>query len=94
MLSIRDLPLQSAGPTEEFSFLSLVKDHNSFRGALDYVERKIIEEALRINGHNQTKTAHFLKMNRRLLYSKMKELSMLSGNSGDRSQDGEKSEGR
>jgi len=94
MLSIRDLPLQSAGLTEEFSYVSLVKAHDSFRGALDYVERKIIEEALKINGNNQTKTAQFLKMNRRLLYSKMKELSMLQGNHGDRREDGKKGEGR
>lgn len=94
MLSIRNLPLQSAGPTEEFSYVSLVKDHSSFRGALDYVERKIIEEALRINGNNQTKTAQFLKMNRRLLYSKMKELSMLPGQSADSRENGEKGEGR
>jgi two-component system response regulator AtoC len=94
MLRIRDLPLQSTGQTEEFSFVSLVKEHGTFRGALDYVEKKIIEEALKINGNNQTKTAQFLKMNRRLLYSKMKELSVLHGNHVDRREDGEKSDGR
>jgi two-component system response regulator AtoC len=93
MLCIRDLPLQSAGPTEEFSFVSLVKENNSFRGALDYVERKIIEEALKINGNNQTKTAQFLKMNRRLLYSKMKELSLISNKNGKAKETGEKNDG-
>jgi len=80
MLSIRNLPLQSVDSPEEFSFLSLVKDHDSFRGAITYVEKNIIEEALKTNNNNQTKTALFLKMNRRLLYTKMKELSLFPGN--------------
>jgi len=83
ILSIRDLPLRSEVSPEEFSFVSLVKAHDSFRGTLNYVERKIIEDALKINNNNQTKTALFLKMNRRLLYSKMKELSIIPVNSGD-----------
>jgi len=92
MLSIRDLPLRSEIPPEEFSFVSLVKDHDSFRGALNYVEKKIIEEALKINGNNQTKTAQFLKMNRRLLYSRMKEMSLLPKDAGDGKEPGEKSD--
>ena len=92
MLSIRDLPLRSEIPPEEFSFVSLVKDHDSFRGALNYVEKKIIEEALKINGNNQTKTAQFLKMNRRLRYSRMKEMSLLPKDAGDGKESGEKSD--
>jgi two-component system response regulator AtoC len=92
MLSIRDLPLRSEIPPEEFSFVSLVKDHDSFRGALNYVEKKIIEEALKINGNNQTKTAQFLKMNRRLLYTRMKEMSLLPKDAGDGKESGEKSD--
>lgn len=92
MLSIRDLPLRSEIPPEEFSFVSLVKDHDSFRGALNYVEKKIIEEALKINGNNQTKTAQFLKMNRRLLYTRMKEMSLLPKDAGDGKEPGEKSD--
>lgn len=93
ILCIRDLPLFSEMPTKEFSFVSLVQAHGSFRCALDYVEKKIIEEALKINGNNQTKTAQFLKMNRRLLYSKIKELSMLPDNPGDHRGNMEKSDG-
>ncbi len=76
VLTIKTLPLNSDTPEEEYSFISLVKEETSFKKAINYVERKIIEEALRINNNNQTKTAIFLKMNRRLLYSKMKELSL------------------
>ena len=94
MLCIRDLPLISEVPAEEFSYLSLIRTQGSFRGALSYVEKRIIEEALKINGNNQTKTAQFLKMNRRLLYSKMKELSMLPGKPGDHKANGDRVGGR
>lgn len=82
VLSIKNLPLRSEMPPEEFSFISLLRDHNSFRSAISYVERMIIEASLKINDNNQTKTALFLKINRRLLYSKMKELSLIPDNPG------------
>jgi DNA-binding NtrC family response regulator len=94
MLSIRNLPLQSVASPEEFSFLSLVKDHDSFRGAITYIEKNIIEEALKINNNNQTKTALFLKMNRRLLYTKMKEMSLFPGNYGDSRVNGKRSDSK
>ncbi|NLE34551.1 MAG: sigma-54-dependent Fis family transcriptional regulator [Bacteroidales bacterium] len=78
ILNIRILPLRSETRQDEFSFLSLVKAHNSFRGALNYVEKKIIEDALKINNNNQTRTADFLKINRRLLYTKMKEYRIIT----------------
>jgi len=90
VLNIKNLPLRAELPMEEFSFVSLAKDHQSFKGAVNYVERKIIEDALRINNNNQTKTALFLKMNRRLLYSKMKELSLIPDNSDKRKVSGKK----
>ncbi|MBE0667481.1 MAG: hypothetical protein IH593_07370, partial [Bacteroidales bacterium] len=45
----------------------------------------------RMNDNNQTKTALFLKMNRRLLYSKMKELSLLSAHSPRNKKSGSRS---
>jgi DNA-binding NtrC family response regulator len=80
VLSIKNLPLRSEMQLEEFPFISLVKDHNSFKGAVNYVEKKIIETALKINNNNQTKTALFLKINRRLLYSKMREFALMPDN--------------
>jgi two-component system, NtrC family, response regulator AtoC len=78
LLSIHQLPLQSTYVKEEFSYISLIKKGLPFKKAINYVEEKIIEEALILNDNNQTKTAEYLKMNRRLLYSKMKELSITS----------------
>jgi two-component system response regulator AtoC len=76
LLSIHHLPLQSISLNEEFSYLSLIEKGLSFKNAINYVEKKIIEEAFILNDNNQTKTADYLKMNRRLLYSKMRELSI------------------
>ena len=76
VLTINQLPLKSVAPNEEFSFISLIEKGLSFKKVIDIVEKKIIEEALALNDNNQTKTAEYLKMNRRLLYSKMKELSL------------------
>lgn len=74
VLLINRLPLQSVVPDEESSFISLIDNGLSFKEAISQVEKQIIEAALRINDNNQTRTAEYLKMNRRLLYSKMKEL--------------------
>lgn len=76
LLSIHHLPLQSIALNEDFSYISLIEKGLSFKKAINYVEKKIIEEAFILNDNNQTKTADYLKMNRRLLYSKMKELSI------------------
>ena len=76
LLSIQHLPLQSMASNEDFSYISLIEKGLSFKKAINYVEKKIIEEAFILNDNNQTKTADYLKMNRRLLYSKMKELSI------------------
>jgi len=78
VLEISHLPIKSAVAHEEFSFISLIEEGLSFKEAINHIEKKIIEEALLINNNNQTKTAEYLKMNRRLLYSKMKELSFAS----------------
>jgi two-component system response regulator AtoC len=77
ILNIKHLPLQSDAPQKEVSFISMINDETSFKDAINNVERLIIQEALRLNDNNQTKTAIYLKMNRRLLYSKMKDLSLL-----------------
>jgi len=73
VLTISRLPMQTAGRKEEMSLLSYIEKGLSFRETINLLERKLIEEALEINDNNQTKTANYLKMNRRLLYSKMKK---------------------
>lgn len=81
ILVINKLPLKPASPDKEVSFISLIEKEHSFKKIIYLVEKKIIEEALLINDNNQTKTAAYLKINRRLLYSKMKELSIGIDNS-------------
>jgi two-component system response regulator AtoC len=81
ILVINKLPLKSASPNKEVSLLSIIEKEHSFKKIIYLVEKKIIEDALLLNDNNQTKTAAYLKINRRLLYSKMKELSIGSFNS-------------
>jgi two-component system response regulator AtoC len=81
VLVINQLPLKSVAQAEEFSINSIIGKEHSFKKMIYLVEKRIIEEALLLNEYNQTKTAAYLKMNRRLLYSKMKELSIGSFNS-------------
>jgi two-component system response regulator AtoC len=76
LLAINQLPMQSVSSEKEQSFISYIEKGMSFKKAINHFEKIIIEEALIMNDNNQSKTAEYLKMNRRLLYSKMKELSI------------------
>lgn len=78
LLTIDHLPFKPVITHEEFSYTSLLEKGLSFKKIINLVEKKLIEEALHYNENNQTKTAEYLKMNRRLLYSKMRDLSLLS----------------
>jgi two-component system response regulator AtoC len=84
VLGINQLPLQASATNEDFSYNSLIEKGLSFKRMIHLVEKKIIGEALIVNDNNQTKTAEYLKMNRRLLYSKIKELSLGSSGSEKR----------
>lgn len=76
VLVINHLPFKLATQVDELSIQSIIDKEQSFKKIIFLVEKKIIEDALQLNEYNQTKTAAYLKMNRRLLYSKMKELSI------------------
>lgn len=76
VLVINHLPFKLATQVDELSIQSIIDKEQSFKKIIFLVEKKIIEDALQLNEYNQTKTAACLKMNRRLLYSKMKELSI------------------
>jgi len=74
---IGKLPIITKKETSINSLLqSYIENNRSFNEVLHEIEKKLITEALRINNYNQTKTAHQLKMNRRLLFSKIKELGI------------------
>jgi two-component system, NtrC family, response regulator AtoC len=55
---------------------SYLNDKYSFKSVIADIEKKLIKEALKLNNYNQSKTAEYLKMNRRLLYSKINEHSI------------------
>ncbi len=72
VLSINKLPLQNISAGDDcISLLSFIEKGYSFRETIRILERRLIEEALALNDNNQTKTAEYLKINRRLLYSKL-----------------------
>ncbi|MBU1011749.1 MAG: sigma-54 dependent transcriptional regulator [Bacteroidetes bacterium] len=56
---------------------SYLNDKYSFKSIIADIEKKLLTEALKINNYNQSKTADYLKMNRRLLYSKVNEHSII-----------------
>lgn len=73
VLTINQLPLQDHYGNSEISLLSYIEKGLSFRETICLLERKLIDEAMALHGNNQTRTAKYLKMNRRLLYSKIKD---------------------
>lgn len=72
ILTINQLPLQHFSDTKELSLLPFIDQGLSFRETICLLERRLIDEALALHGNNQSRTAEYLKMNRRLLYSKIK----------------------
>lgn len=73
ILSINNLPLQKMPVDARFSLLSYIDNGLSFRETIKLLEKRLIDEALSLHGNNQSKTAEYLKMNRRLLYTKTRE---------------------
>ena len=72
VLTINQLPMQQDSEGDKQSLLSYIDTGLSFREVVNLLERKLIDEALSLHGNNQTKAAEYLKMSRRLLYSKIK----------------------
>ncbi|MBE0673785.1 MAG: sigma-54-dependent Fis family transcriptional regulator [Bacteroidales bacterium] len=76
VLEIKELPVQSTTNETSFSPAELIDTGMSFKEAIHYVEKQIIEEALRRHNNNQSRAAEYLRINRRLLYSKIKDLKL------------------
>ncbi len=72
ILTIDHLPLKNYSEEKELSLLSFIDKGLSFRETISLLERRLIDEALALHGNNQSRAAEYLKMNRRLLYSKIK----------------------
>jgi len=65
----------SAGPSAGDSMDSLSLE-DGLRGAIAKLERRLIERALTASGGNRTRAAEILKINRRLLYDKLREYGL------------------
>ncbi|MEE4115611.1 MAG: sigma-54 dependent transcriptional regulator [Marinilabiliaceae bacterium] len=73
VLTIEQLPMQTAAAdAEDICLLDYIDKGLSFRETINLLERRLIEEALRLHNNNQTRAAEYLKMSRRLLYTKLK----------------------
>lgn len=73
ILDIGQLPAPSNENSEQVNYLKMIDKGMSFKDVVSYVEKKIILDALEKCKQNQSKTAEYLQMNRRLLYSRLKE---------------------
>jgi two-component system response regulator AtoC len=79
IIRIGKLPIETRSIKDCDSLIeSCLKESHSYKNIVADFEKKVLEEALKINHFNQTKTAEFLKMNRRLLYTKIKEYGLQS----------------
>jgi two-component system response regulator AtoC len=74
-LEIDQIPVSAGLGNEGADYLELIDQGKSLKEIVEMVEKKIINEALARFGYNQSKTADFLKINRRLLYTRQKDWS-------------------
>ena len=74
VLSIDQIP-SSANDVDKNDYISMMDKGLSFKEVITAVEKKIINDALAKFDYNQSKTANYLQINRRLLYSRLKEWS-------------------
>jgi len=72
-LNFDQLPASESENDLKTDYLGLISEGQSLREVLTEVEKQIVFQALRKYNNNQSKTADFLKMNRRLLYSRLQE---------------------
>jgi len=73
ILEIDQIPVSRGPGKEEEDYLKLINQGMSLKQVIEMVEKKIINKALAQNGFNQSRTADYLKINRRLLYTRMKD---------------------
>jgi len=76
ILNIKDMNEEIRKAQPKFDYDSVFRDGMSLRNYVALIEKKLILKALEISGDNKSKAAKILKMNRRLLYSKLKEYSI------------------
>jgi DNA-binding NtrC family response regulator len=74
-LEIDQIPITSGQGKDGENYLDLIDQGMSLKEVVEMVEKKIINEALERFGYNQSKTADYLNINRRLLYTRLKDWS-------------------
>lgn len=75
VLYIDHLPSSVGEDEESVDYLGMIDKGMSMREVIETVEKKIINEALARFNYNQSQTADYLKINRRLLYTRLKDWS-------------------
>lgn len=75
VLAIDQLPSSVNDEMDKFDYIRQIENGLPFKEVISNVEKKIINDALAKFDHNQSKTADFLQINRRLLYSRLKDWS-------------------
>ncbi|MEN8155902.1 MAG: sigma-54 dependent transcriptional regulator [Bacteroidota bacterium] len=73
VLQIGHIPGPSNDDVDRTDYMKMIEKGMTFKDVIAFVEKKIIFDALEKCKNNQSKTAEYLKMNRRLLYSRLKE---------------------
>lgn len=73
ILNVGIIPAPGNDDNDKITYIKMIDKGMSFKEVISSVEKKIILEALEKCDHNQSKTAAYLQMNRRLLYSRLKE---------------------
>ncbi len=73
ILEIDQIPVSPGQGKSGANYMELIEQGMSMKDVIEVVEKKIINEALARFGYNQSKTADYLKINRRLLYTRLKD---------------------
>lgn len=73
VLNIENISSENSQDKAQTDYLNMVEGGMTFKDVVNSVEKKLIFEALKKFDNNQSKAAEYLNMNRRLLYSRLKE---------------------
>ncbi len=73
VLNIDQIPASVNDDVAKTDYLRMIDKGMSFKEAITTVEKKIIHDSLAKFEYNQSKTADYLQINRRFLYSRLKE---------------------
>ena len=73
VLDIDQIPVSTIDDITKTDYLRMIEQGMSFKEVITEIEKKIIHDSLSKFEYNQSKTADYLQINRRLLYSRLKE---------------------